>query len=339
MASPDPQIVARVQADPEVQRLYAQMVASRGQGLAFSTPAGQQAGDALRARAEALGLDTDTFGFHPGANGQPFEIREHKDQSTWKALGKAGLYTGLAAGAAFAAPAIAGALGGGGAAGAGGATAANFGAGGIAGATGAAGAGAGGAGFLGSLGGVKGILGSVGPIAGAISGARGEGRLAEGMYDLQRGRAETERAVANTSIDDRRMQQALRLALLGGAADAPNQAPAHIAARMPTSGGGLRPSALAGSRDDIIKAMQPRILESLMSGDHVPELPDAPDSNWLDKILEGTSYAGAIMGALPKRQPTIPAPGINVPATNPNLVANSGVSFGQPKPRRGLLGY
>ncbi len=220
--------------------------------------------------------------------------------------------------AGLAGPAIYGALqGGSAAAGAGAAATA---------APATAGAATAGGGFLGSVGGIKGILSGVGPIAGAMAGARGAGRLAEGEYDLQRGRAESERSLANAALDDRRFQQALRLALLGGIEDTQITPPAHIAARMPQMTGGLKPSALKG-REDIIAAMQPRILELLMSGNHVPELPDAPDSNFLDKLLEGTSYGSALLGSLPKRTPA-PTSGVNIGAKAPNLVSNSGATFG-----------
>ncbi len=217
--------------------------------------------------------------------------------------------------AGLAGPAIAGALGGAGSAGGA--------AGGVAGATGA-GAGTAG-GFLGSLGGIKGILGSVGPIAGAIAGGRGQGRMAEEDMNLARGRAESERALSNSRIDDTRMAQALRLALLGGVQDAQLTPPPEVARFMPQLTGGIKPSAIK-DREGIINAMQPRILESLMSGNHVPALPDQPSSNWVDKLLEGTSYGSAFLGSLPKRTPA-PTPGVNIASRNPGLVRNSGVRF------------
>jgi hypothetical protein len=72
--------------------------------------------------------------------------------------------------------------------------------------------------------------------------------------------------------------------------------------------------------------MMPRILQSLTTGEHVPALSDEPKSNWLDKILEGTSYAGAFMGALPKRT-QLPTPGVDIATRNPGIVRNSGTSF------------
>lgn len=237
------------------------LINNRAKELGFTAPKGSH-----------YGVDDGTFGVHKSGT------------FPWKEL----LLTGLGVGGAmFGGPALVGALsGGGGAAGAGAAGAA-----GSAATTGATAAGTS-AGLLGKLGGVKGLLSAVGPIAAQAAAGRGEGRQAEALINNQV-------AQTNTGIDSQRLSQALRLALLGGAQDATVTPPAHIAARMPQLSGGLKPSSIA-NREAIIQAMLPRILEALMSGDHV----NVPDANFLDHLLSGVGMAGSFMGALPPSNPS-----------------------------------
>lgn len=229
-----------------------------------------------------------------------------KNPSHWiDKIGQAIGFAGLGGAAAFGLPAIGGALGGGG------------GAAGSAAGSGAAATGAGTAattgGILSKLGGIGGILGKVGPIAAQTAFSRGQGRLAENDALMQRDQLAQNQAAGNAQLDSTRLRQAILLKLLGGVQDAQVTPPAHIASRMPQLSGGLRPSAIQG-REEILAAMLPRIMESLFSGQHLPELSDMPESNWFDTLLSGLGTAGGFAGALGLGQPKAPAPSPGVPS-------------------------
>lgn len=115
-------LAQRVLADPEFQRLWAlRNEATKGlppspfspEYRAAATPIGQQ----IAARFKELGGNNDDFYFGIGPDGQPIPV--DNGPGNLGALGKALMYTGIAGGAAIAAPAIAGAIGGGAGGGAG----------------------------------------------------------------------------------------------------------------------------------------------------------------------------------------------------------------------------
>lgn len=150
--------VNQVLADPEFQRLWNARRAS-GRKTAGTMVSGRSNWNALDPESRAIndylrslgGLDDRQY-FYVDDAGNP-AIGRH--DSFAGALGKAGLYTGLGAAAAFGAPALLGAAGAGGGAGAAGASAA----------TSAAGTAAAGAGTAAAAGGVPWL-----PIIGAASG-------------------------------------------------------------------------------------------------------------------------------------------------------------------------
>jgi hypothetical protein len=178
-------------------------------------------------------------------------------------------------------------------------------AGGASAATGAAGAatGGGGMGFgsiLGAIGGggkLGAALGAVGNIAGALGKGRADGRAAEADYGLRRDQVAGQNAAANVNADSTRLRQAMLLSLLGGVQDVNITPPAHIADRMASVTGGMRPSAIQG-KQEIVDTMRPRIMQALLSGQHMPGLTEAPQAGMFDKILSGLGTAGAFAGAL-----------------------------------------
>jgi len=149
-------------------------------------------------------------------------------------------------------------------------------------------------------------IGKVGPIAGAVAKGRADGRLDEADYGLRRDIVDQNRAKGNADIDTVRLRQMILLSLLGGE-DAKITPPAHIAERMPQMSGGLRPSNIAG-REEIIAALRPRLLAALLSGEHLPELSDAPEANILDNLLSGLGTVGGFAGALQTPKTGTPAP-------------------------------
>lgn len=142
-------------------------------------------------------------------------------------------------------------------------------------------------------------LGDIGTVAAGTVAGRAGGRADEADTLAAQDRLNQTRAISNVNLDSTRLSQALRLALLGGVQDATITPPAHIAARMPTLTGGLKPSALAG-RADIVAAMQPRLLQSLMSGDHLPPVSAIPEAGALDKTLSGVGQATAFLPSVLK---------------------------------------
>ena len=161
------------------------------------------------------------------------------------------------------------------------------------------------------------ILGGVGDVAGKMSSGRAQGRQQEANYGLQRDALGMQAQQQGIQNDTTRYQQALRLAMLGGAQDANIQLPDHLAGHMPTMSGGLRPSMLdrtpvmgpdgqptgqmtghgALSREDIIQSMQPRILQALMNGETY-KLAAAPQAGGFDKFLNLLGGTGAFAGAV-----------------------------------------
>jgi hypothetical protein len=216
------------------------------------------------------------------------------------------------AGAAFALPALAGL---GGAAGGASAAAAGGGA--------ASGGGMGLGSILGAIGGggkIGAALGAVGNIAGALGKGRADGRAAEADYGLRRDQVAGQNAAANVNADSTRLRQAMLLSLLGGVQDAQITPPAHIADRMATVTGGMRPSAIQG-KQEIVDTMRPRIMQALLSGQHMPGLTEAPQAGMFDKILSGLGTAGAFAGALRG------ANGIQAPAGQPQAPVAGGAAF------------
>lgn len=171
--------------------------------------------------------------------------------------------------------------------------------------------------------------GNIGDVAGNIAKGKGEGRLQEAQYGLQRDRLAMDNARANIDADSTRARQAMLLSLLGGMQDAQVTPPAHIAERMPTMSGGLKPSAMQG-REEIVAAMRPRIMQALLTGQHMPGLTPTPQAGTFDKILSGVGTAGSLLGVFgPKAtgiQPSAPPPQ-QPPVYAPNVVRGSGASF------------
>jgi hypothetical protein len=92
--------------------------------------------------------------------------------------------------------------------------------------------------------------------------------------------------------------------------------------------GGMRPSAIQG-KQEIVDTMRPRIMQALLSGQHLPGLTPTPQAGMFDKILSGIGTAGAFAGAL-----NMPgAGGIKAPAQaqgavySPGVIGGSGASF------------
>jgi hypothetical protein len=80
--------------------------------------------------------------------------------------------------------------------------------------------------------------------------------------------------------------------------------------------------------------MRPRIMQALLSGQHMPGLTEAPQAGMFDKILSGLGTAGAFAGALSG------ANGIKAPAGPPQApVAGGGFMRGASfLPDEGRLG-
>jgi hypothetical protein len=154
--------------------------------------------------------------------------------------------------------------------------------------------------ILGAIGGggkIGAALGAVGNIAGALGKGRADGRAAEADYGLRRDQVAGQNAAANVNADSTRLRQAMLLSLLGGVQDTQITPPAHIADRMASVTGGMRPSAIQG-KQEIVDTMRPRIMQALLSGQHMPGLTEAPQAGMFDKILSGLGTAGAFAGAL-----------------------------------------
>jgi hypothetical protein len=152
----------------------------------------------------------------------------------------------------------------------------------------------------------------LGEIAAGAAKGRADGRLAEANYGISRDAVAGRNAATNVDLDSTRIKQAIMLSMLGpgGVQDAQVTPPAHIAARMPTMTGGLRPSAIPG-REQIYSAAYPRIMESLFKGEHMPAMTPTPEEGkWgkaLSMIGEGAGLyssfggkAGTVAAALGK---------------------------------------
>jgi hypothetical protein len=164
--------------------------------------------------------------------------------------------------------------------------------------------------LLGAIGGggkIGTALGAIGNVAGSVAKGRADGRMAEADYGLQRDRLAGQNATANVNADSTRMRQAMLLSLLSGTQDMQVAPPAHIAERMGSVSGGLRPSAMQG-KEDIVSAMRPRIMQALLSGQHMPGLTAAPESGFLDSLLSGIGTAGAFVGAANGGKAPVPQP-------------------------------
>jgi hypothetical protein len=199
---------------------------------------------------------------------------------------------------------------------------------------GAAASGGGGMGIgsiLGALGGggkLGTALGAIGNIAGSVAKGRADGRAAEADYGLRRDQVAGQNAAANVNADSTRLRQAMLLSLLGGVQDVNITPPAHIADRMASVTGGMRPSAIQG-KQEIVDTMRPRIMQALLSGQHLPGLTPTPQAGFLDKLLGGIGTAGAFAGALSlpgaggMKAPVQP----QAPVASPGLIPGSGASF------------
>lgn len=286
----DPRVQG-VLADPQFKQLWTDYSAKHKGG---TTPLNALIGaGGLNKYMDSKGLKD--YSFHADASGQPVL---HQQQSLGSALGSSLLKTALVGGALYGGMSLLPAGGAGG-----GANAAVQAGGRVAGASGFPVASTGGS-FLSKLGGIKGILGTAQNIGSVASGAaqgRAQGRLAENQYNLMRDQVAGQNASRNVDLDSQRIRQAILLSLLSGAQDAQITPPDYIASRMPKMTGGLRPSAIAG-KEDIVNAARQRIIEALLSGQHIPGLSDAVQANGLDKVLSvlglGSAFAGA--SQLPK---------------------------------------
>ena len=138
--------------------------------------------------------------------------------------------------------------------------------------------------------------------------------------------------------DQSRLAQAIKLGLLGGMGDVEINVPDEVKPYMAEIKGGARPSAIA-NRGEIVAAMQPRILKSLMEGERfdplklpdLPELSPTPTPGTFDKVLEGVGYSGLIsdivggMGFSPSNR----SRGASSPvASNPAPINTRGLRFG-----------
>jgi hypothetical protein len=312
----DQSAIGALQQDPVTAALMQQVAQSGGTnfmrgaiGRKDNTPQYQLAQAARQSGTLKQGE------FLSGGDGGDFLVS--KGLPGWKAA----LAPLAGAGAAFALPALAG-LGGA----AGGASAAVGG--------GAAASGGGGMGLgsiLGALGGggkLGAALGAVGNIAGSVAKGRADGRAQEADYGLRRDQVAGQNAAANVNADSTRLRQAMLLSLLGGVQDVNITPPAHIADRMASVTGGMRPSAIQG-KQEIVDTMRPRIMQALLSGQHMPGLTPTPQAGFLDKLLGGIGTAGAFAGALSMpgaggmKAPTQP----QAPVASPGLIPGSGASF------------
>ena len=249
----------------------------------------------------------------------------NKADDLWKELA---IGAALVGSAGIAAPMIMGGMGAAGAVG-GGASAA-------AGAAGTAGAtAAGGSMGLGSLiSKYAPMIGNIGDVASSIAKGRGEGRQAEANYGLSRDAIAQRSASANIDADSTRTRQAILLSLLSGMQDAQITPPSHIADRMPQMSGGFKPSAIQG-REQIVAAMRPRIMQSLLTGQHMPNMTPEPQAGGFDALLSGLGMGGSLLGALGHKgvqapiaapPPAAPAPGGQV--ADDDFARRHGVRFG-----------
>lgn len=167
--------------------------------------------------------------------------------------------------------------------------------------------------------------GKIGEVAGSKAKGSAEGRLAEAEFGLKRDALGMQHANANIAADSTRARQAMLLSLLGGMQDAQITPPAHIAERMPQITGGFKPSAIQG-REEIVAAMRPRIMEALLSGQHMPGLTPVPKASGLDKALSGIGTIGAFAGALGQNgiQPPAQPQGV---VSSPDVDRKSGIRF------------
>lgn len=168
-------------------------------------------------------------------------------------------------------------------------------------------------------------IGAVGPVlSGAAQGSAGqrmdEGQLGLGYANAQgqqaRDRFSSDLAGANAQFgagmqgaqfnregQDRERKNALLSSLLGGLQDfqATPGNPA-IAAKMGTSTGGLRPSALTGNKEALMALLaQPQTAapDYMAPSPYVaPALPQMPQAGMGEKVLGGIGLGGSILGAL-----------------------------------------
>jgi hypothetical protein len=191
--------------------------------------------------------------------------------------------------------------------------------------------------ILGAIGGggkVGAALGAIGNIAGSVAKGRADGRAQEADYGLRRDQVAGQNAAANVNADSTRLRQAMLLSLLGGVQDVNITPPAHIADRMASVTGGMRPSAIQG-KQEIVDTMRPRIMQALLSGQHMPGLTPTPQAGFFDKFLSGLGTAGAFAGAL-----SLPgAGGMKAPTAPQAPVAGGGAMRGASfLPQDGQLG-
>lgn len=337
--------VQRVLNDPGFQQAWkAQWQSGRAPGLSDRLN-----NKSLSTAMQAAGGLPDDHIFIPDAQGNP--ILSRNETGNMQALGKAGLYTGLAAGAAFGVPALAGVLGGGGAAGGAAAAASAV----PVGTAGTIGAGTGG-GMLGALGGLLGggstlgkVISTGTDVAGQIAAGRAAGRAQEARNANETNATNSNRYRASLDAAqfdaDRRKalaREALSGSMLKNLQDTKITAPEGV--RMGQVSGGLRPSLLTNRGvvgDDMERKATMALLASnpVTSAPKMPDLVEQPESSWMDNLLTGASYAGTAIGTLRDSMTPKPSTGIDTSPYNP--VSTSGISFAGPdplKPNINLLG-
>lgn len=101
---------------------------------------------------------------------------------------------------------------------------------------------------------------------------------------------------------DRARRSAILSALLSGVTDA-SIVPGNprIAAKMPTMTGGLRPSALAGSKDSLLALIGGQT-DPMAPKYQAPALPQLQQAGGFEKTLGGLGLGSSILGALGRKQ-------------------------------------
>jgi len=150
-----------------------------------------------------------------------------------------------------------------------------------------------------------GILDAIGGIAGkAAEGSAGQ-RINEQPGIVQTQNSNLMGQQFNANEQDRGFKRQMLQSLLGGVKDAEIGMPAGSTIPQFTISGGLRPSALDGSREALMASLgQPTMT--------APKPLELPEAGMMEKILGGVGLGGSLLGALgqarrPGTQPILPS--------------------------------